>query len=167
MSQSAAAVAVPASSADLADDAPLTVSLDVVRMPKPRSGSEVRQRHHVVRMRLDDAERAALEARADASGLTIGAYLRACSLESVGLRSRRRASVDRALLAQTNADLHRVGSNLNQIARTLNIAALDEEEGSALAQAVRELDGSITAAITELSVTLAAIRGAIGYDRQG
>ena len=65
-----------------------------------------------------------------------------------------------------NADLNRVGNNINQIARVLNIAALDEA-GTDLARQVQELDRTIMAAMTELSATLAAIRGALGYDRQG
>jgi hypothetical protein len=134
----------------------------------PRDGKRTpnRQRKHVMQLRADDTERAALESRASAAGLSVGAYLRACGLGDTGPRARRRAPVDRVLLATANADLNRVGNNINQIARLLNIAALDEA-GSDLARQVAELDRPITAAITELSATLAAIRGALGYDRQG
>ena len=130
-----------------------------VRKPK-------RRRSHVVQLRADDAERAELEARAGASGLSIGAYLRASGLGDAGPRSRPRPPVEREMLARTNADLNRVGSNLNQIARTLNIAALDET-GVDLAQRVTEIDQPLMAVLSELSVTLAAIRGALGYDSQG
>lgn len=134
----------------------------------PRDGKRTpnRQRKHVMQLRADDTERAVLETRADAAGLSVGAYLRACGLGDTGPRARRRAPVDRALLAVANADLNRVGNNINQISRTLNIAALDEAE-TVLAQKVLELDRIIMAALTELSVTLAAIRGALGHDRQG
>jgi Mobilization protein NikA len=135
--------------------------------PKVRSGSSaVRQRRNIEQCRTDDAEHAELEARAGAAGLSIGAYLRACGLGAAGPRARRRPPVERALLAQANAEINRVGSNLNQIARTLNIAAL-EEPGTELAQRVMDVDQPIMAALADLSATLAAIRGALGYDSQG
>jgi hypothetical protein len=121
---------------------------------KARSGSEQRKRQHVVRMRLDDDELVQIEARAGNSGLTVGAFLRACALETAGPRARRRAPVDRELLAHTNADLNRVGNNLNQIARALN-------RGQADAPSV------IEAATDELRHVLVKLRQALGYDRQG
>jgi hypothetical protein len=66
----------------------------------------------------------------------------------------RRAPVDRELLAHTNADLNRVGNNLNQIARALN-------RGQADAPSV------IEAATDELRHVLVKLRQALGYDRQG
>jgi hypothetical protein len=131
----------------------------------PDTRKPKRQRQHVLPLRADDTERAELEARASASGLSLGAYLRACALGDAGPRARRRPSVEREQLARANAEINRVGSNLNQIARTLNIAAL-EDPGTELARQVRDLDQPIAAALSELSVTLAAIRGALGYDRQ-
>jgi hypothetical protein len=134
-----------------------TAPADAPSMPrpaaKPRSGSEKRQRAHVVRMRLDDAEQAKLEARASASGLAVGAYLRACALETAGVRARPRAPVDRELLARTNADLNRVGNNINQIAHALNSG--------------RDPPSFLAEAMTDLRGVLAAIRRAAGYDSQG
>lgn len=121
--------------------------------PKPRSGSETRQRIHVARIRLDEAERAKLEELASASGLTVGAYFRACALKSAGVRAKPRPSVDRELLARANADLNRVGNNINQISRALHIGL---DTPSPLAEAMDELRG-----------VLAAMRRAVGYDRQG
>ncbi len=121
-------------------------------VPKPRSGSEERQRKHVRAARFDDTEVADLEARASATGLTVGAFLRACALETAGPRARRRAPVDRELLALTNADLNRVGNNVNQIAYALNSG---QEPPSYMAEAMDELRG-----------VLAAIRRALGYDSQ-
>ncbi len=131
-------------------DAPTTAPVP----GKARSGSEQRKRQHVVRMRLDDDEVAALEARAGETGLTVGAFLRTCALETAGPRARRRAPVDRELLAHTNADLNRVGNNLNQIARALN-------RGQDDAPTV------IDAATDELRLVLVKLRQALGYDRQG
>jgi hypothetical protein len=120
---------------------------------KPRSGSEKRQRGHVARIRLDDAEQVKLEELADASGLSIGAYLRACGLKSAGVRAKRRPSVDRELLARANADLNRVGNNINQIAHALNSG---RDPPLLLADAMMDLRGVLT-----------AIRRAAGYDSQG
>ncbi len=120
---------------------------------KPRSGSETRQRAHVVRMRLDDDEAAKLDELASASGLSVGAYLRAAALKNPGVRSRRRTPVDRDLLGRANADLNRVGNNINQIAAALH-------QG-------REPPFFLTEAIDDLRETLSVIRQAAGYDRQG
>jgi hypothetical protein len=104
-------------------------------------------------MRLDDAEQAKLEERASASGLSTGAYLRAAALGGAGVRARPRASVDRQLLARANADLNRVGNNINQIAHALN--------------AGRDMPHHLAEAMAELRGVLSALRRAAGYDRQG
>ena len=116
---------------------------------KARSGSENRQRKHVARIRLDDAELAKLEERSRAAGLTVGAYLRACALETAGVRAKPRATIDREVLARVNADLNRVGNNVNQIAHALNIG-LDSPH-------------SVAAAMADLRGVLAVIRRAAGY----
>ena len=135
------------------------------RTPEAAAGRKPkRKREQVLTIRADDAERAELEERASKAGLTLGAYLRACGLGDAGPRARLRPPVERALLARTNAEINRVGSNLNQIARTLNIAALEE---AGLAEQVADLDRLIAVALAELSAALAAIRGALGHDRQG
>ena len=108
---------------------------------------------HVARIRLDDAEREKLDELASASGLPVGAYLRACGLKSAGVRAQRRPSIDRELLARANADLNRVGNNINQIAHALHI----------------DLDPPlcVTETMEELRGVLAALRRAAGYDSQG
>lgn len=117
---------------------------------KPRSGSEKRQRIHVARIRLDDAEAEKLEELASASGLSVGAYIRAAALKSAGVRAKPRPSVDRELLARANADLNRVGNNINQIAHALNIG-LDPPH-------------YLAATMDELRGVLAALRRAAGYE---
>ena len=113
-----------------------------------------RQRRHVERFRTDDAERAALHARVRESGLSAGAYLRKCSLGQAGPRSRRRRpEIDVALLARNNAELNRIGNNLNQVARALH---RDDPER----QSVDELRAALLA-------TLAANRRALGHDCEG
>jgi hypothetical protein len=99
-------------------------------------------------------ERTAVEERAATAGLSLAAYGRSCMLGDAGPRARKRAPVDRELLARTNADLNRVGNNLNQIAHALNAG------GSVILS-------EIAATSRELLATLTDIRRALGYDRQG
>ena len=117
----------------------------------PRRGSEKRQRLRLAQVRLDDAEAEKLQELASASGLSVGAYLRAAGLKSAGVRARPRASVDRQLLARANADLNRVGNNINQIAHALNSG--------------RDMPQSLAEAMADLRGVLSVLRRAAGYDR--
>jgi hypothetical protein len=119
-----------------------------------RSGSEKRQRQRAVRVRLDDEERIELETRAGDRELSLAAYIRLCALGDSGPRVRRRVSLDRQLLARARMDLKRIGNNVNQIARVLN-----SKESVAL--------HAIEAVSVELSATLADLRRATIYDREG
>jgi hypothetical protein len=127
---------------------------DLSRRPKVRSGSEKRQRQRVIPVRVDDAEALVLEVRSSESGLSPPAYLRACGLGAAGPRAKRRPPIDRELLARTNADLNRIGNNVNQIAKGLNIGRSTEA-------------AVILIAMDELRGTLRLIRQALGYDSQG
>lgn len=111
-----------------------------------------RQREHVVGVRLDEGERDKLVALAAAKKLSIGAFLRLCSLETAGPRARRSVPVDRELLARANADLNRIGNNLNQIARALNVGTDTPPH-------------MITDVTGELRNALSQLRQALGYDR--
>jgi hypothetical protein len=139
------------------------------RVKKVTSGSATRQRRNLEQFRTDDAERAELHARAQASGLTFGAYLRACGVGDAGPRARHRAPVDREALAQATAALNRVGNNQNQIARALNELLLIAREQSSrrlenlveeLADAIRDLPGAF-------AVPLAAMLDAVRHDSEG
>jgi hypothetical protein len=92
------------------------------RSPSPkRSGSQKRQRHRTIGVSVTPEEHAALAAKASAAGLSQAAYLRACGLGSPGPRAKRSPSVNAELLALAIAQLNKIGSNLNQIARVLNM----------------------------------------------
>jgi hypothetical protein len=101
-----------------------------------RSGSNKRQRGVPVSMRLLPSERAEVETRARAAGLSIGSYLRASALGSSGPRARRSPPVNAEALAHAVAQLNKAGNNLNQIARVLNAgrAAGARESLAALAE---------------------------------
>lgn len=118
-------------------------------LPRSRSGSETRQRSSApARMRLTVEERAQLEAAAERSGTTVGAFMRHQCLGTAGPRAVRRPPVERAALSQLLGQLGKCGSNLNQIARALN-AGGDTPDDLALALA------DIRAAALAISRTLA------------
>ena len=124
-------------------------------MPRTtRSGSEKRDRKKHVSVRLSAAEGEALTAKAQAAGLSIGAFVRAAALGQAGPRARRQPTIDAVLLAQAVAQLNRAGSNLNQIARTLNAVGLMQANDNA-------------AALVEVRAAVAAIRAAVGRSGQG
>jgi hypothetical protein len=137
------------------------------RHPKRRSGSEKRKRGFSVRVRLDGDERDQLDEKAQESGLSIPAFMRACSLGSAGPRAHRRPPVERAMLARASADLNRVGNNLNQIAKGLNQSALadwPQRDGQSISKAVLD---SVKDTSAELLSILAQIRRSLGYDSEG
>ena len=84
------------------------------------SGSETRQRGHVLRVRLTDAEQAAVAAAAERAGLTVGSYVRQTLLAAPAPRAVRRPVVERTALAQVLAAIGKVGGNINQLAHAVN-----------------------------------------------
>ncbi|MFC5357092.1 plasmid mobilization protein [Azospirillum himalayense] len=107
--------------------------------PARRRGTETRQRRLQVLVRLDEAEERLLGERAASAGLTPSDYLRQAALGPVA-RVRlpppdpRVESLQRLL-----GELGRVGNNVNQIARALNVALKAGEtpapDGAAIADA--------------------------------
>ena len=85
------------------------------------SGSEKRRRRRLIQVRCTDAEFDVIQAKADHAGLYAASYLRATALGTPGPRALRRPPVDRKELARLLGELGRVGNNLNQIARSLNL----------------------------------------------
>jgi hypothetical protein len=123
---------------------------------KRRSGSEKRQRaNKPIFVRLLPEERALVEEKAATAGLSMAAYARACMLGDGGPRARKRPPVNRALLAVANADLNRVGNNLNQALRAFH------------ARGEMPLCAEIEEMRRELLATLSDIRRALGYGRKG
>jgi hypothetical protein len=100
-----------------------------------------------VLVRLLPEERAAVEEKARDVGLSLASFLRACGLGAPGPRARRTPPVNAEALGRATAALNKVGSNLNQIAHTLNaggavtteecFAALSETRSAAAA--IREI----------------------------
>ena len=85
-----------------------------------RRGTEARQRHRRITYRLSEGEYAEIEAAASSNGVTIGTYIRRCTLASPTTHARRRASVNLQALAKALGMVNKMGGNLHQIARHLN-----------------------------------------------
>ena len=87
---------------------------------KPRSGSNKRQRDKItpIRWNMDEFNRVA--ARANRSGLSFGAFMRALGLGEPGPRSQKRPPIEKELLLKLLGSLGRLNNNANQIARSIN-----------------------------------------------
>ena len=90
--------------------------------PKPRrSGSERRQKGRIVPFRVSATEYEELDALAEREGLTIGSYVRSRVLSIPTTRAIRRPVAEVKLLTSMLAELHKIGSNINQTARRINM----------------------------------------------
>lgn len=83
-------------------------------------GSEKRKREKHLTFRLSSEERSAIDAAAEAAGLTPGSYARQILFGAPQPRSVRRRVADHAVLARLLGQAGKIGSNLNQLARASN-----------------------------------------------
>lgn len=115
------------------------------------AGTEKRQRTRQFSVRFTDAEAASLDRKADATGLSTAAYLRACALGDAGPRATRKPPVVKEELVRILGQLGKIGSNVNQIARAVNTGA--DPNG---------LADDIKAAVVALAEMQTATLGALG-----
>lgn len=85
------------------------------------SGSEQRQRQRRLVIRFSDPEWDDLTARVENTGLPMSTYIRTVIFQTKPPRAARRPVKDASLLARALAELNKVGSNVNQLARTGNM----------------------------------------------
>jgi len=85
-------------------------------------GSDKRRRPRQSLVRWTDEEFNAIAAKADRAGLAVAAFMRAAALGDPGPRAQRRPPADHVALRQLLGHVGRIGNNINQIARALNIA---------------------------------------------
>lgn len=83
-------------------------------------GTEKRVRDYILPVRLSEDERAIVDAAAERAGLTTGSYVRQTLLGAPTPRQVRRPPVERRELIRLLAELGKIGSNLNQLAKTAN-----------------------------------------------
>ena len=109
-------------------------------MARPRLGEEER-RTRTIGVRVTEAEAAELRERAQAARLSMGAYLRRRVLGQ-----RVRIAAELRLGAAELRELNRIGVNLNQIARVLNLGAVSlPAETQAAVERVGELVAGLLA----------------------
>jgi hypothetical protein len=83
-----------------------------------RSGSETRTHSKKLTVRYPVAQYAELENMASAQGLSLSAFVR---LKASGIKPVNATTQDQKLAIQYLAELGKIGSNLNQIARAANM----------------------------------------------
>lgn len=110
-----------------------------------RSGSDTRQKGRVFGFRLSIEEYGQLHELAEREGLTIASYLRRTALAAPTSRAIRRPVVEVQVLSKLLAELHKIGSNINQTARRVNMGdtPLSGEIASTLA-ACRQVARQVT-----------------------
>ena len=121
------------------------------------SGSEARRRHLRLSIRFTEQELSALAAKARHTGFALSSYARFVLVGTKPLRTARRPTVEKELLARTLGQLGKIGSNINQIARVLNRSP---ETASALTSMATEL----TAVLDDLRALRAAVMKALGRE---
>jgi hypothetical protein len=104
------------------------------------SESEQRKRHRRLPTRWTDEEFAELTRRADALGLSRNAYIRLKAIGDAGPRSQKVPRAGTKDLAKLLAEVNKIGSNINQIARALNRGRdFEKEFAHTLVDRIREL----------------------------
>ena len=111
---------------------------------KKRSGSETRKRTSIIGVRVDDAERAEIEANAAAAGLCDSSYLRVLGTTRQRTHARRRPMPELKPFSQAMGRLGIYASNTYQLLKLANrgeIVLSDDlaEAGKKLREAADEL----------------------------
>jgi hypothetical protein len=101
-------------------DEPTEAVKDPARKKK-RSGSEKRQRDSIIGVRVYDHERAKIEAHAAAVDLCASSYLRVVGTGAQRASERRRPSPDMKLVAKLLAECGRIGGNVHQVTKRMNL----------------------------------------------
>ncbi|PCJ47365.1 MAG: plasmid mobilization relaxosome protein MobC [Gammaproteobacteria bacterium] len=101
-------------------------------------------------IRLSDDQRLEIETRAQNAGLTMGGYCKTVIFKTPAPRRSRRPVPEKAELSKLLGHVSRVGSNVNQISRQLNMySAIDIVE--------------VKNALSDVAELRAAIMKALGY----
>lgn len=99
-------------------------------------------------IRLSDTERLDIESRAQRAGLSMGGYCKFVIFNTDPPRRSRRVVPEKAELSRLIGHVSRVGANINQIAKQLNMySAIDVVEVSNAMADVAELRASIMKAL--------------------
>jgi hypothetical protein len=94
-------------------------------------------------VRLTPAERSTLDAAAERAGLSLAGYARSQLLAAPPVRQARRPPIERVELARLLAQLGKIGSNVNQIARALNSTGETPPELAGVPEAIAQMRDAI------------------------
>lgn len=117
---------------------------------KPANRGKAGGRTHGKLVWLTEAENTLLESRATESGLSVASYLRASALGDAGPRARRSPTIEKEALGAAIAELNRVGNNVNQIARALNVGK--DHDPAELDTTLAELRSALTLMLAAINV---------------
>jgi uncharacterized protein YgfB (UPF0149 family) len=99
-------------------------------------------------MRVTPTEKRTLAARAEAAGVELSDYVRGLLLDAKPKRTK--ATTERRALIEALAELGKIGSNVNQLARDHNRG--ESVEGARLAAMLDTLEGITARIFTELGI---------------
>ena len=103
-------------------------------------GSEKRQRNHVLKARFNDQEAAAIAAMADSRGLSVGSLIRHATLNvPPPARAVRRPAVEVTAVVRLMGELGKIGSTVNQYAKSRNMGRESDSLDLAMEAALRDL----------------------------
>ncbi|MEQ1908696.1 MAG: plasmid mobilization relaxosome protein MobC [Vicinamibacterales bacterium] len=117
------------------------------------SGTEKRKKGRVITARFDDGEAEAIRRMADKAGVSIGALLRHAVFNTLPPPAARRPCINVQAVAQLLAQLGKIGSNINQLAKHANAG-----------RSIDSMDNSIELALRDLSELRIACLQALGCE---
>jgi hypothetical protein len=97
--------------------------------PRPRRGTEVRQRYRRISYRVLESEYLQVEAAASDAGLTLASYSRMRAVPELVTASRHRPSVEDVALVKIQRELNRIGGNIHQLLRHVNFGRIIDTDG--------------------------------------
>lgn len=100
-----------------------------------------------INLRLSESEAKAIRNRAQASGLSLSAYMRRCALSG----NAPSPVLDARELKPLYTELRRCGNNVNQIARALNARGVGGASSAEVSKALTALEGAADAVAKVLS----------------
>ena len=106
---------------------------------RARSGSEKRLRTRLVIIRVSAEEKQAIDAIRDRTGLTVGALVRNALLKVPPPRASRRPPVDLKAIARILPQLGKIGGNINQLAKQVNMGNFSAQVQEGIRYALRDL----------------------------
>lgn len=127
-------------------------------------GSEKRQRSVIIQSRVAPGERATIQAKAAATGVSVSELIRYAVLnyrQPPSRIDRQAVSLLLAELAKNRAEVGKAGSNLNQIAYHLNAGRPGDVMDGSIGASIAEFDEAIR---TFQELRLACLQ-ALGFER--